>query len=756
MFISVFETEPANFLFKNNGDGTFTNVADQAGVKGPIKARMVSWSDYNNDNWPDLIVSGQQGFILYRNVGNGIFINANEKFNTPTYYNGLGNAWGDQNNDGFLDLAMANDGDISLFFLNNQNGSFSQNNSVFLPSLPVNSISPLWFDVDNDGFQDYYVKNYDETEALFLNSNGESLIDITQESGLHSNNAGCSAAWGDMDNDGDADLIVSFYESNHIYYYENQLDKFEKNQHWLDIDLIGSKSNRMGLGAKVKLYTNGKFQYREKNCGEGCFVQSSPRLHFGLGDSERADSLFLEWPSGLMQAKYELNADQRIIIRENNEYKIFLWPDTLTIYSGHKTLLPLKVNIPSWINIHSFEATIKGFDSRLRLNKLITDANTIIPPTWRIELNNTDSLVAIKTNGSESIHGSGVLLFLEITASDSVYGDFPIKINSASFDSTSNNVIVYEGLVHVLSNYGSGDVDSNGIVQEYDATLILKHLTGEFQLTPIQKRTADVSLDGSVSALDASIVLKYVNGIIKSLPFKLSEHSAYHLIVEDGTFQPNVPFSFQVCGERLQNINAFELEISYDPSQLMFLGFTPDSLAESFYYEYAVSSGAIHFVCANPNPITCCPREALGKFFFNTTLSFNEAKTTITITHYRFNEDPIVYDPISASFLNQTDIYASKSVSDKSTYSLFNYPNPFNSNTTLEFSIPSHEKIIIKIYDILGNSVYTLAEAKMPSGNHRIQWNATNSYGQQVPSGIYLCKFQAGTFSYNLKLLVIR
>ncbi len=316
LFIAVFETEPANFLFKNNGDGTFSDVADKAYVKEPVKARMASWADYNNDSWPDLIVSGQQGCVLYHNDGQGSFLSATERLRLGNTRDGLGNAWGDFDNDGDQDLFMANDGEVSLLLVNSGENSFSLGNARFSSGAPSNSISPLWADFNNDGFLDLYVKHYDAAGTLFLNSKGFSFLNITAESGLRSEPAGCSSAWGDMDNDGDIDLMVTPYGSGPLFYYENQMNSLSGNAHWLDVTLAGSASNRMGLDSKVRLFVNGKMQVRENKIGEGCFVQNSPVLHFGLGNAETVDSLIIVWPSGRRQMLTGLAADRKLEIRE--------------------------------------------------------------------------------------------------------------------------------------------------------------------------------------------------------------------------------------------------------------------------------------------------------------------------------------------------------------------------------------------------------------------------------------------------------
>lgn len=315
LLIANFEGSAPNALYHNNGDGTFTNVSDKVGIGPPATARAAIWGDYNNDLWPDLYIHGQSGTVLYTNNGHGFFRKTNVSPALDDFCDGLACTWRDVNNDGFLDLTLGA-WNAYLRLSLNHDGTFSRADRFFPGAIPQNNGGATYADIDNDGFPDLYTKEVYGKEFLYKNNNGKGFIDITRESGLEPSTSGGNAVSGDMDNDGDIDLIAVQFEQHRLFYYVNGLEKITPSNHWLKVELIGIHSNRSAIGAKVRLYSRTTVQMQEKSCGESGQSQSSPLLHFGLRADARIDSIIVHWPSGVVQKETAIAVDETITIKE--------------------------------------------------------------------------------------------------------------------------------------------------------------------------------------------------------------------------------------------------------------------------------------------------------------------------------------------------------------------------------------------------------------------------------------------------------
>jgi enediyne biosynthesis protein E4 len=272
---------PSDILLKNNGDGTFTNVSNQAGILPLVGGRAIAWGDYNNDGYLDLFISrgtdnGSLRQTLYRNNGDGTFTDVTDQAGVGSTANNRAAAWGDFNNDGFLDLYVVNSG-----------------------SDPVGK-----------GPNYLYMNNQNET---FTNVASSAGVDVSVVS------RGRGAAWGDYDNDGFLDLFVTdgedgtqFVEGPQIL-YRNRGNR----NGWLKIKLVGTASNRQGLGTKVTIQIGPTIQYREFNGAGGHFLsQGAGPLHFGLGRATVVDQITVKWPSGLNRILSNISANQEVTVIE--------------------------------------------------------------------------------------------------------------------------------------------------------------------------------------------------------------------------------------------------------------------------------------------------------------------------------------------------------------------------------------------------------------------------------------------------------
>jgi len=400
-----------NQLYRNNGDGTFTNVTDSAGVGEKGLCLGTVFGDYNNDGFPDLYVVNDFGRnTLYRNNGDGTFTDVTTETGTLDYGAGMNASFGDYDNDGGLDIYVTNirsehawfaeaptiyrymlnsftQGvwitDMPLYFEIFQQSGFSFI-EVFQQMASGNSLlqnqgdgtfkdvtwdasanPPGWYwsasfaDFDNDGWQDLYAANgwvYNdpgtEIELEFLNNvvsrqkdyktgvffspehfgrkswhgwernrllhnNGDGTfleMGLPSGSGLILNSRGVAVA--DYWNRGVLDIAVSASTDQHAFLRNEMADQ----RNWLEVELVGTQSNRDAVGARVTIHSDNGEQMRELVLGDGYGSQNTLRLHFGLGQAKEVDKMVVKWPrSGIVQTFEEVEANQIVQISEGED-----------------------------------------------------------------------------------------------------------------------------------------------------------------------------------------------------------------------------------------------------------------------------------------------------------------------------------------------------------------------------------------------------------------------------------------------------
>jgi enediyne biosynthesis protein E4 len=289
-------------LYKNNRDGTFTDVTAEA-TGGDHDAGMnAEIGDFNNDGRLDIYVTNitdefmQQGNMLWENQGGMVFSNAARKTGTADGGWGWGAKFFDFDNDGDLDLFTVNgfvsDGPLDIF-----------RHPGILNSADV-SDAAIWPDMRGVSLSGY------EKKRLFRNDGGR-FTEIAAEAGLDSLRDGRGVAIADFDGDGAEDILVANCGSG-PQLYKNEA----ATQPWIEIELKGTVSNRDAIGARLTLTAGGKRQIREIDGGNGFSAQSSRVVHFGLGDSEQIDELEVRWPSGKRQVFKGIAGRSRLLVVE--------------------------------------------------------------------------------------------------------------------------------------------------------------------------------------------------------------------------------------------------------------------------------------------------------------------------------------------------------------------------------------------------------------------------------------------------------
>ncbi len=316
-----------NYLFRNDNLISFTNVAFTSGLIDSSSTLTLSSADYNNDGFPDLFLGTQSnpGFsttgILYRNNGNGTFTDATIESGILTNYYTWGSEWGDFNNDGFMDLYLASTTGFNQLYKNNGNGTFTDVASSMGLDDMGQSYSCGWADIDNDGDLDLYVaKGQNYADKMYRND-GTTFTDISSAAGMGDLRHSSCISWGDINNDGFLDLYLNNNGS------ENRLYRNSGNSNkWIILKLVGTNSNKSAIGTRVRIKTGSLNQIREVEGGSGGKGQNSLPIEFGIGTATFIDSLIVKWPSGLEQrfanvtpnVIYNLTEGQTIGINNNN------------------------------------------------------------------------------------------------------------------------------------------------------------------------------------------------------------------------------------------------------------------------------------------------------------------------------------------------------------------------------------------------------------------------------------------------------
>jgi len=329
-----------NTLYRNNGDGTFTDVSAETGIaEHPGRGMGVAIADYDGDGYPDIFVANDDApFQLFHNLGGKRFeevaLNSGVAFpESGNVISGMGADFRDVFNKGLPALwVTAIEKETFPLFANLGHGQFADKTTragLAVDTYEMSGWSNAIVDLDNDGWKDLLVarsnvqeniakfapRQYEEPASVFLNLANGRFQNVTGSGGpdLQKPFAYRGLAAGDLDNDGKMDFVASVLDGPAKVFHNTTRNR----NHWLLLKLTGTKSNRMGIGARIRVTgADGLVQYNHATTSTGYASSSDPRVHFGLGAADKAAEIEIIWPSGIRQVLRDVAADRVVPIKE--------------------------------------------------------------------------------------------------------------------------------------------------------------------------------------------------------------------------------------------------------------------------------------------------------------------------------------------------------------------------------------------------------------------------------------------------------
>jgi len=326
-------------MFHNNGDGTFTDVSKKCGVESsPGKGLGIAIDDFDGDGWPDIFVANDSvAEQLFRNNHDGTFtevalLSGLAYDQNGHAFAGMGADFGDYKNSGWPSVfvnALANQ-KYRLF--RNDKGTFDDVTDAIglgASTMSHSGWGAKWIDYDNDGWLDLFIAQghvmdniqlteptlrYLEPPLLLKNEQGRfSSVSQQGDSVLMTPLAARGAAFGDIDNDGLMDIAINCNDGHAIILH----NRVGNGNHWLMLNLIGTSSNRDAIGSKIRLLTDSGEQQTRFVSTAGSYISASDkRVHFGLGSSKKLRLIEITWPSGVVQRLGPVAVDQILKVKE--------------------------------------------------------------------------------------------------------------------------------------------------------------------------------------------------------------------------------------------------------------------------------------------------------------------------------------------------------------------------------------------------------------------------------------------------------
>jgi len=427
--------------------------------------------------------------------------------------------------------------------------------------------------------------------------------------------------------------------------------------------------------------------------------------------------------------------------------------DDMAVFAGDTIKIPLRIKNPNGYKLYSGQIYLNNFSPKLQFIGVKPETGTLMNSSgWSFFTNQTGENLRFISYGSDYINTNGVLCYLQFKATppdptkrDSVF----IKFDSAYFNTNDYPVITQKGRVLIKTRF-PGDVDLNGVVQAFDASMVLRYLVNQITLDDEQRGNAEVTNNNTITAADASTIAQYVAGLIPSLPwgnFPQAVGTPQMIDVNASTAQViEVP----VFINSTDNIYTLEGNLSYDANAFTFEGLQFAPQFSGALREVKTEDGMVKFAIASLQEVPLTPGVPALKLRLTYNGSLNNNQSTINLTNLRLNENVFIPDA------GQSIIHIVTGITENSNIPLEfnlgqNFPNPFNPSTMIGFQLPKEGFVSLVIFNSSGEKVAEPVFGYLAAGEHKIVFNATD-----LPSGIYLYKLTAGNATATKKMILLR
>ena len=715
-----------NALYKNNKDGTFTDVTAEtqtwSGGEG------VCWGDYDNDYDLDLYATDWfSGDTFYRNEGNGTFTDVTDIAGLRDPRHGSGTAWADYDNDGDLDLYVSNmEGEANALYRNDGNDLFTDVTEEASVGDTQSSRSQAWVDYDNDGDLDLYVANFG-ANRLYDNKGDGTFVDMAPILGITNEDrgGGSGPAWGDYDNDSDLDLAISSGGTACLYRNDGNTFTDVTDSSGVSSAGIGGEGLAWGDydndGWLDMFVTSHKGSVLYHNNGDGTFTDET----ISAGVNSGATSFGTAW------GDYDNDGDLDLYVVRSDEsggnpFDVLYRNDTKN--DNHWLIFKLEGVKSNWSGIGARVKVIAGTLSQIR--EVSGGSGRASQDSLPVEF------------------GLG-----EYTQADIVQIRWPSGVVQTLTDVEANQVITV--VEEVIPHYG--DVSLNDEVTAHDASLVLRHVVGLIQLSSIQRKNADVTADGTISALDAAMILQHSVGLIEKFPAEGEasptiadiNHRTFALSVADVIAKVGQQATVPISLNDSNGVFAGKFELAYDSKLLKVIDV---SMAEQTA-KYSLVHNAL------PDRINVS---------FAGSESFKEGGVIVNVTFEvlpTVTSDAVIPLILADAIINEnsrvTIKHGSIAFSPTQTALHQNYPNPFNPDTWIPYQLAEDASVTINIYNIRGQLVRKLYFGKKQAGYYvdrskAAHWDGRNAVSERVANGVYFYTLRAGDFQAIRKMIIIK
>ncbi len=425
-----------------------------------------------------------------------------------------------------------------------------------------------------------------------------------------------------------------------------------------------------------------------------------------------------------------------------------------SVFPGDTVDVP--VFIGDWApDYHAFSSQfyIDGFAPKLKFLGIVTSEGSLLSTAnWSHYTNQTNDNLRFISYGSAPITGSGTFCYLRFKATppdptvrDSVF----VSFDSLYFNTKDHPVIGNGGWIRIKTRF-PGDVDLNGVVQAFDASMVLRYLTGTVTLNEEQLGNAEVTNNNQITSADASTIAMYVAGLIPALPWGNFPQAAGTPVMNDLNSQYGQQVEVPVYINSRDDLYSLEGRLEYDASVFNYAGLQLNPAFANALKEVRNEDGTVKFAVAALNEVEFPTGEPVMKLLLNYTGLGHNNTSEVSLAMIRINENIHLFNAASSTIHIVTGIEDAGTLPGD--FALMqNYPNPFNPATSVKFSIPERSFVTLEVYNASGQRVATLLQGEREAGYYNASFNATD-----LPSGLYFIKMTAGKFTGVVKAILLK